>query len=315
MRALVTGAAGFIGSHVVDKLSELGVAVRMFDQRQPSHRDDLDFYRGSILDLDDLSAALSGVDAVFHLAAIADVKDVYREPHHAEAVNVRGTANVLEAMRRSGVRRLVFASTIWVYSDVSADAVDEETPLQPPAHLYTATKIASEYYCHAYSKLYGIEYAIMRLGIPYGPRARPAAVIPIFVEKALRGEPLTIAGDGSQHRRFVYVEDLAEGLALGLKPIAKNKVYNLAGKQEISMLQVVETISKLLGKKLSIEHVPVRPGDFSGKDVSSLRAETELGWEARINFEEGVRRYVEWHIEQEKLRAEIWDRVDPSLIE
>ncbi len=162
------------------------------------------------------AGAAFSCDAVAHLAAVADVNDVHAEPEDAERVNARGTVAVLEAARRAGVKRIVYASTIWVYSDCQQETVDEDTLLPPPSHLYTSTKLAGELYCKAYQELYGIDYTILRFGIPYGPRAREAAVIPAFVGKALRGEPLTLAGDGGQSRRFVYVEDLAEGVALGL---------------------------------------------------------------------------------------------------
>ena len=126
-------------------------------------------------------------DAVAHLAAVADVNEVDAEPHAAERVNTHGTVTVLDAARRAGVRRIVYASTIWVYSDCEPEQVDETTSIAPPSHLYTSTKLAGELYCKAYQQLYGIDYTILRFGIPYGPRAREAAVIPTFVNKALAG--------------------------------------------------------------------------------------------------------------------------------
>ena len=129
---------------------------------------------------------------------------------------------------------MVYASTVWVYSDVGGGTVDEDTPLRHPAHLYTATKLAGELYCRSYRELYGLEYTVLRFGIPYGPRARPAAVIPKFVEKALAGEALTVAGDGSQSRTFVYVEDLADGVARALCPEAADRTYNLAGREVVT---------------------------------------------------------------------------------
>jgi len=309
MRALVTGGSGFIGPHVVDRLRAHGVTVRVFDMVFPTFRDDIEFYHGSILDLEHIRMALNRVEVVFHLAAVADVKDVYEEPHYSEAINVRGTMNVLEAMRRTGVKRLIYGSTTWVYSDTDGDLLDENTPLRAPSHLYTATKIASEYYCQAYAKLYGLEVTILRYGIPYGPRARAGGVIPVFVSKALRGEPLTLAGDGSQYRKFIYVEDLAEGNVLALKPMAKNKIYNLDGKEKITIRQIAETIQKILGA-VKIEYVPARPGDFSGKEVSNRKAFEELGWEPRVSFEEGVSRYIKWYQEEERNKAEAWASVD-----
>src|SRR6202451_4596497 len=222
MRVLVTGGSGFIGSHVVDKLRDQGHEPVIYDLRRspwPEHAD-VDTVIGQVTDAAALTEALAGCDAVAHLAAVADVNDVHADPHDAEQVNARGTAAVLEAARRAGVKRVVYASTIWVYSDTEDVTVSETTLLPPPAHLYTATKLAGELYCRSHQELYGVNYTILRFGIPYGPRAREAAVVPAFVNKALKGEPLTLAGDGSQSRRFVYVEDLADGVALGLSDIA-----------------------------------------------------------------------------------------------
>ena len=311
MRVLVTGGAGFIGSHVVDKLVDYGVTVRVFDLMQP-HRDDVDYYHGTILELGELRSAIRQVDAVMHLAAVADVKDVLDEPHYSEQVNVRGTINVLEAMRLNKISRLVYGSTTWVYEAAASEEADESTPLGKPTHLYTATKLASEYYCQSYGNLYGLEPTILRYGIPYGPRARPAGVIALFVHKALRGEPLTIQGDGLQYRKFVYVEDLAEGNVLALKPGAKNETYNLDGSEEISIRQLAETIQKILGN-VTIEYTPARPGDFSGKQVSSEKASKELGWRPKTSLEEGIRRYIDWLGKQERSQEEQWSHVDERL--
>jgi len=312
MKALVTGGAGFIGSHVVDKLCDRGVNVRVFDMVMPVFRKDIEFYHGSMLDIEALRMAMNGIDAVYHLAAVADVKDVFDEPHFSESINVRGTINVLEAARKIGVGRVIYGSTTWVYSEVTDAQVDEETLLKPPSHLYTATKIASEYYCQCYSKLYNLPTTILRYGIPYGPRARDGAVVPIFVKKALSGQPLTIAGDGSQFRNFVYVEDLAEGNVLALKPIAANKIYNLDGTEKVSIKMIAETIQKLVGN-VSIEYVQGRPGDFSGKDISSERARRELNWEPKVSFEEGVGRYIAWYKEREEQRRREAERLDQAL--
>lgn len=305
MRVLVTGGSGFIGSHIVDKLCDKGIKVRVYDGVLPKYRTDIEFYQGSILDITALGFALSGIDAVFHLAAIADVKDVYNDPYYAESINVRGTMNVLEAMRRANVKRLIFGSTTWVYSeaDKNCQVVDEQTSLHAPTHLYTATKLTGEYYCQSYSKLYGLETTILRYGIPYGPRARDGAVIPIFVKKALQGVPLTIAGDGSQFRKFIYVEDLAEGNVLALKNIAKNKIYNLDGNEKISVAQIAQAIKDIIGD-VKIEFTPARPGDFSGKEVMSELAEKELSWEAKTSFKEGLRKYIAWFRDRERLAQE-----------
>ncbi len=304
MRVLVTGGSGFIGSHVVDKLRARGHEPVIYDLRpSPWHAPgSVDTVLGSITDREALERALHSCDAVAHLAAVADVNDVHAEPEDAERVNARGTVAVLEAARRAGVKRIVYASTIWVYSDCEPEAVNEETLLPPPSHLYTSTKLAGELYCKAYQELYGIDYTILRFGIPYGPRAREAAVIPAFVNKALAGDPLTLAGDGSQSRKFVYVEDLADGVALGLDHVAVNRVYNLASDETVTIKQIAETIKDLMGD-VEIVHTPARPGDFGGKIVSSDRAEKELGWTAATPFAEGVRRYIGWRNEQAQAKA------------
>src|SRR5204863_555064 len=140
-----------------------------------------------------------------------------------------------------------------------------DSPLRMPAHLYTASKLAGEMYCTSYGELYGVETTILRFGIPYGPRARPAAVVPAFVGKALAGDPLTVAGSGDQSRRFVYVEDLADGVVRALDaPAGANRVYNLAGTETTTILEIAETVRDLVGEA-EIEHTPARAGDFGGK--------------------------------------------------
>jgi UDP-glucose 4-epimerase len=313
MKVLVTGGSGFIGSHVVDKLKARGIDVRVFDMVLPTFRSDIEFYHGSLLDLEAIRMSLSGIDAVFHLAAVADVKDVAEDPYYAESINVRGTINVLEALRRSPrVKRLIYGSTTWVYSETVEQLVDETTALLAPHHLYTATKMASEYYCQSYAQMYGLSTTILRYGIPYGPRARDGAVVPIFVGRALRGEPLTIAGDGSQFRKFVYVEDLADGNVLALKPIAHNKIYNLDGAEQVTIREIAETVKRLVGS-VDIQYIPGRQGDFRGKEVSSELARRELGWEPSVRFEEGVRRYLHWYKTRAADSASALAAVDASL--
>jgi UDP-glucose 4-epimerase len=305
MRVLVTGGAGFIGSHVVDKLRAHGHEPVIYDLRPspwPEH-EDVPTVIGQVTDAVALAAALAGCDAVAHLAAVADVNDVHAEPHDAEQVNARGTAAVLEGARQAEVTRVVYASTIWVYSDTEDETVSETTLLPPPAHLYTATKLAGELYCKSYQELYGINYTILRFGIPYGPRAREAAVIPAFVNKAFAGEPLTLSGDGMQSRRFVYVEDLAEGVVAGLGDLAENRVYNLSSDEDVTIKQIAELVQETVGNT-EIIYGPARPGDLGSKIVVSDRAREELGWTASTPFRDGVRRYVEWRREQASLKDE-----------
>lgn len=296
----VVGGSGFIGSHLVDRLIEHGHEVTVFDIMK-APRDDVRHIYIDITDLSRTCVALTGAyDAVYILAAMADVNDVYQNPIEAGQINILAVANILEAARRSSIGRVILASTVWVYETAAGEEVDEDTPLiiSKVKHIYTGSKIAAELYCHAYQKLYGQSFTILRYGIPYGPRAREGTVVATFVRKALSGQPLTIMGDGLQYRNFIYVTDLAEGNAAALKDIAENRTYNLEGKQSVTIKEIAETIQKILGK-VSIEYVEGRPGDFSGREILSKRAKEELGWEPMVPFEEGVRSYIKWFKENQ----------------
>ena len=296
MRALVTGGSGFIGSHVVDKLIEAGHEPRILDLiPSPYHASgEIDTVIGDLTNLETVVEAVRGCDAILHLAAMADVYQVVEDPVRTDLVNVRGTHVLLEAARAEGVGRFLYASTIWVYGNAPGEEPhDEDTPLVLPPHLYTATKLAGEMYCRAYETLYGVPSTILRFGIPYGPRARPAAVIPAFIGKAQAGQPLTIAGDGSATRQFVYVEDLAEGMVAALAPIGAGRIYNLVGDELVSVRQIADTVREVVAD-VPIEHGPDRPADLKFGQASSARASTDLGWRARTSFAAGVRRYVDW---------------------
>ena len=296
MNVGVIGGSGFIGSHVVDKLIEHGHEVTVFDIMKP-HRNDVRHMYIDITDLSKTAVALTGdYDAVYLLAAMADVNDVYKNPVEAGEVNVLGVANVLEAARRNEIDRVILASTVWVYGLSSEREVDESTPLhiEKADHVYTSSKIAAELYCQSYQKLYGQNFTILRYGIPYGPRARGGTVVAIFVKKALNGEPLTIFGDGSQYWNFIYMDDLAEGNVAALKESAENQTYNLEGMRPITVKEVAETVKKLIGD-VEIEYKEERPGDFEGKIVSAEKAKREIGWESKVDFEDGVKRYIVWY--------------------
>ncbi len=293
MKVLVTGGSGFIGSHVVDQLADAGHKPVIYDRQPSPYRDDIQTELGELSDLTKLELAMKGCDAVLHLAAAADVNQVARQPVESEAANARGTLNVLEAARGAEIKRVVYASTIWVYTGESGERVDEESDLGMPNHLYTASKLAGEMYCRSYSELYDLEYTVLRFGIPYGPRARPAAVVPAFVNKALDGEPLTVAGTGDQSRRFVYVEDLASGCVKALQPVAANRTYNLVSANSVTILEIAELVQQLVAPT-GIEYTEQRTADYVGVEISGERAEQELGWTAQTPFAEGVKRYVEW---------------------
>ena len=315
MKVLVTGGSGFIGSHVVDRLEAHGHEPRILDLVPSPHRapGTVDTVIGDLCRPDDVRRAVAGCDAVLHLAAVADVDLVARDPALTDLVNVRGTQLLLDAVREHGIGRFVFASTVWVYGDASSPAlVDEDTPLGLPKHFYTATKIAGEMYTASYGELYDLEHTILRFGIPYGPRSRPTAVVAAFTDKALRGQPLTIAGDGTQSRRFVYVEDLADGVVASLAPAGRNRVFNLVRDEDVSVRSIARTVRDIVGE-VPIVHVEGRAGDLRAAKVSGERAHRELGWEAATTFSEGVRRYVDWVTEStDTSSAATASRIDGS---
>ena len=295
MRVLVTGGGGFIGSHVVDRLLDRGITPRIFDlSASPYHSPlEVETFTGSITDAANLDLAMRDCDAVIHLAAVADVGHVLADPVLAEEVNTRGTLNVLEAACRAKVGRVVYGSTTWVYSDCPEQEVSEETAIPAPRHLYTATKLAGETYCAGYSELYDLQYTVLRFGIPYGPRARAAGVVAKFTDLSFEGKALTIAGDGSTTRSFIYVEDLADGIVAALAPEAAGRTYNLSGDEVVTILEIAERVQENVDT-CEITHTPPRPGDFPGKSISNERALEELGWKAETSFKDGVRKYVEW---------------------
>jgi UDP-glucose 4-epimerase len=301
MKVGVTGGCGFIGSHVVDKLKDAHVEVKIIDAVGRPHRDDVECVQVDILDQESLDVATRGLDVVFHLAAYADVNNVIADPAGAVALNVLGTTRVLESARRNELRRVVLASTVWVYGAAREERVDERSCFDPAltGHVYTTTKIASEMLCHDYETLFKVPFTVLRYGIPYGPRMRPSLVIPIFIRKAMNGEPMTVAGDGSQHRKFVYVEDLAEAHVLALAPEAENQTYNIDGSEEVTILRIAQTVHQLVGGK-GIEFVPARAGDYGGKQVSSAKAAREIGCTPKVDFATGMERTVQWFTEQER---------------
>ncbi len=306
MRIGITGASGFIGSHVVDAIAAADHDVAVIDVR-PGHRGDIEFREASILDGVRLNEACAGLDVLYHLAAVADVNDVVADPAGAIDLNVTGTLRALEAARLNEIKRFVLASTVWVYSSAQpsdSDTVDEAAAMDIAAarHVYTTSKIAAEMLCHDYWSMHKRPFTILRYGIPYGPRMRLSLVMPVFVRKALRGEALTVSGDGSQHRKFVYVEDLARGHVSALSEAAINQTYNLDGSEKVTILRIAETVLRLTGCRSEVEFVPARAGDYAGRDVSSEKARRELNWRPQIDFGEGMKRTVPGLVE--RLREE-----------
>ncbi len=301
MKIAVTGGSGFIASHVVDHLIADGNEVVVIDHRVRPHREDVQFEDIDVLNLSAMIQATRGCDYIFHLAAVSNVNYAHKYPVYTVDLNVNGTTNVLEAARLNSIKRVLFASTVWVYTGTRGNgSLTEDEPFHLPdaGHIYTSSKIASEMIIHNYWQLYQLPFTILRYGVPYGPRMREELVIPIFIRKALNGERITIEGDGSQYRNYVYIDDLARAHILAMSRRAENQVYNLEGSEKISIAEVARTINKVLGGGVRIEHTPSRAGDYAGKEVSSKKILRDLDWKPTVNFEEGMKRTVEWFIEK-----------------
>jgi len=299
MVILVTGGSGFIGSHLTAKLVEKGYHVRVFDQRKPL-QENVTWFKGNLLNENDVLEACRDVEYIYHLAAVADVNAALSHPELCLEVNEKGTVNLLKAASAKEVERVVLASTTWVYGRTEG-VVDENTPIPMPDHIYTKTKIGQEHLLYAWHKHYGLRYTILRYGIPYGPGMRSNMAIAIFARKAMQKETISVFGDGMQGRCFIYVEDLAEGNVAALKGNAENQIFNLAGTEFITINQVVNSLKKIFGE-IKVEHKFSRPADFKGAKVSIEKAKRLLEWEPKRKLEEGLRLYVEYLKKRGKVR-------------
>ena len=306
MKVGVTGASGFIGSHVVDALVDAGHEVAVIDLRAP-HRPDVEHREASILDTEAMDNAAAGLDALFHLAAVADVNDVVADPAAAIELNVTGTVRALEAARKNNVKRFLLASTVWVYSSIppmDGDTVDETANFDAAAvrHVYTTSKVAAEFLCHDYWNMHKLPFTILRYGIPYGPRMGSPSSCPSSCARRSRARrspsPATAASTASSSTS----KTCARAHVLALKPEAENQTYNLDGAEKVTIRRIAETVLRLTGADRPIEFVPARAGDYAGKDVVSDKAAKELGWVPQIDFDEGMKRTVPWLVE--RIRAE-----------
>ena len=273
----------------MDKLVESGRDVRVFDKVKPL-RDDVEWYRGDLLNEKDLLEACVDVEFVFHLAAIADVNITLSHPDLCLQINENGTLNLLKAATAREIGRIVLASTTWVYGSMSG-IVNEEMSIPAPDHLYTKTKIGQEHLVHSWNTQYGLPYTILRYDIPYGSRMRSNMVIAVFVRRILQGQPITVFGDGEQGRCFIYVEDLAEGSLAALKEEGRNETFNIAGGEFVTINQIIKNLRDLLGK-IEVEHGPSRLSDFKGVVVNIRKAKEVLKWEPRTPFRTGLQKYV-----------------------
>lgn len=290
MVVLVTGGSGFIGSHIVDKLVEKGYDVRVFDQIKPLN-ENVEWFRGDLLNYNDILLACKDVEVAYHLAAIADVGVAVSNTSICININEVGTVNLLKACTSREVERIILASTTWVYGRAEG-IVTEESPIPLPEHIYTKTKIGQEQLVYAWNKHFGLSYTMLRFGIPYGPRMRSNMAIAIFVRKAMTNEHITIFGDGTQGRCFIYVEDLAEGNIAALKREGKNQIFNLAGSEFITINTIIENLTQMFGS-INVLREPPRPSDFKGVIVSIERAKTILGWTPKVPFTLGLKKYID----------------------
>ncbi len=300
MRIAVTGGCGFIGSHVVDHLIKAGHHVSVLDLRGRWQNPAAEYRHADIFDEAALAATVAGADAVFHLAGAADVNEVAADPVAATRLNVEGTARVIEAARQASAGRFVLASTVWVYgAAVGRGELTEDVPvdLRSPGHVYVATKLAAELLVHSYREMYGQRFTILRYGIPYGPRMRGALVVARFVQAALDGLPITIAGTGEQQRNYVYVEDLADAHVRALTPAAADQTLALEGGTPVSVREIADTVCSLV-RPVPVRHEPARPADYEGVSISSRLAKELLDWSPVTSFATGIRLYLDWLQEQ-----------------
>lgn len=321
-RYLVTGGAGFIGSHVVEALRRRGEQVRVLDNLctgslrhleealhlPPDSIQDLrpgepvavaegcELILGDVRDLETVRRACEGVEYVIHEAALRAVPRSVADPLSTNEVNVTGTLNVLVASRDAGVRRVVFASSSSVYG-ASLDVPKVETMTPRPVSPYAVSKLAGEHYARVFCELYGLETVSLRYFNVYGPRQDPAseyaAVIPKFIALALEGRPLEVHGDGLQSRDFTYIEDAVQATLLAAtSPGAGGAVLNVGAGDTHSILDLVAALEAILGRTLEVRHTPTRPGDVRITLADIAAARGRLGYKPRVSFEEGLRRTV-----------------------
>jgi nucleoside-diphosphate-sugar epimerase len=303
---LVTGGAGFIGSHLVEGLVARGHKVRVLDDLSTGNRANLDsvrasvqFVEGSVTDAARVAAAVQGCDVIYHLAALASVTKSVEEPLQSHAICATGTLHVLDEARRARVRRVVYAGSSSAYGDQPGDVRKEDDALLPLSP-YAAAKLAGEHYCQAATASYGLETVRLRFFNVFGPRqdakSHYSGVIALFATAMSAGKTPTIFGDGKQTRDFVYVTNVVEALTSAADvPAANGQVYNIGMGQGVTVLDLVHHLNELLGTRVTPQHGPPRAGDvrFSQADIS--RARRDLAYDPPVSFVEGLRRTLEWY--------------------
>jgi nucleoside-diphosphate-sugar epimerase len=306
---LVTGGAGFIGSHLIERLLGDGHRVRVLDDFSTGRRSNIEAVRGAGPDRLHVSTgdirdpkvtrdAVAGVEGVFHLAALGSVPRSISHPQEAHAVNATGTLNVLMAVRDEGVPRIVFAGSSSVFGALEALPKREDHPTLPISP-YGLTKLMGEHYLRLFHELYGVETVTLRYYNVFGPRQNPksryAAVIPLFISKLLKGEPPTVDGDGEQSRDFTYVSNVVDANLLAMQASAEQVapgLFNIAAGGRHSLNDLLRELGAIIGVEPRAEHGPPRPGDVRHSQADMTRARTVLGFEPRVDFHEGLERTV-----------------------
>ncbi len=299
-KVLVTGGAGFIGSHLVVKLIEKGHFTIVLDNLYSGKMENLAavlnhpnfrFVRGDVRDLKVVSDAFCGVDRVIHLAALIDVSASVADPIQTHEINATGTLNVLLEAARRKVRKFVFASSTAVYGDVKRLPLEERIPLRPISP-YGASKTAGESYCHSFAACFGLNVVSLRFFNVYGDRNENSpysGVITKFLKQIMNGEALTVEGDGAQSRDFVHVNDVVEAILLALEnPRVKGKVFNICTGVSTSIKQLVNTLNEVTGKDLQIVHKPSRTGDIQESYGDTGKAALELGFRSKVGLKQGL---------------------------
>ncbi len=304
MRALVTGGAGFIGSHLATTLVERGDEVVVLDSLATGHRsnvpDGARFVEGSVADPDTVADAVAGCEVVFHLGALGAVARSVADPLTSDTANVRGTLAVLTGARDAGVRRLVFASSSSIYGGADIIPTPESAPLRPRSP-YAVTKLTGEHYCRVFAELFELETVALRYFNVFGPRQRPdsvyAAVIPLFARALLDGNSPTVHGDGRQSRDFTFVSDVvAANLAASIADASKcnGRAFNIAGGHQHSLLDLLSELGLIIGIDATPTFGPSRAGDVLHSCADPSSARVALGFECSVTFATGLAQTVDW---------------------
>jgi len=311
MNIVVTGGAGFIGSHLCEALLRDGHEVVAFDnfddfydpriKRRNLHaagqHPNFTLVEGDIRHADDVRGVIrsGAVDVVVHLAARAGVRPSIERPILYENVNVHGTLVLLEACRVAGNCKFIFAGSSSVYGNNRKIPFAETDPVDDPISPYAATKKAGELLCHTYHHLYGLPVTCLRFFTVYGPRQRPDLAIHKFVRLIEEGKPIPVFGDGSMQRDFTYIDDIIDGVIRAIDRCDGYRIYNLGESRPVALNDLIAALEKALGKSAAIERLPLQPGDVLRTYADVTAAGRDLGYDPKTNLETGLARFVEWY--------------------